>query len=608
MDDRLSSTDLPGIPAVLNGGGININGYHTLLAEGSRLDVSGGLLIGATGRLTYGSGGGIVVKGGQDPGYASVNGGTLNLGATMTGYSGGKGGTLSVTAPAVQVGGTAPAGVLKLDPSFFTQGGFTSYVFTGTGMSTGTAGQYIPGVTIAPGTRINPVAENLMAVLNGTQGGVNLTRILQPEGVRSPVNISFSAPGVSNSFVPGSAPIVRGDLVMGAGSSIVTDAKASVSLSGQTVDLLGSITAPGGSISVSGSSNTQSLFVGSIVPVTTVHVGPESVLSTAGKVVLTPDPRGNRTGSVLPGGTVSLSGNIAAEAGSVIDVSGTSGELDVAPGYLGSSYLDNNTLAGSDVVRTRIDSNAGSITLNGGQQLFVDSTLRGAAGGAGALGGSLRVSSGRFLNQETFNVLSPTLRVTQGGFSLPAGEGGIRETVTAANGTPLQGMGYFTADQVQQQRARQPHSLGFRAVRWECFSFGLPESDRGDQRRAPGQWQRYPQRSGGGPGAGLRGSATSGGVAFLRSLCGHIFPAGHGYGKSHGERGSHRCGESLAPGHRYREPERGERGHPGERNLRSCRTAHHAGWPDLSHHGRCLYHRRLRLSKRWCCPAGHGDH
>ena len=78
---------------------------------------------------------------------------------------------------------------------------------------------------------------------------------------------------------------------------------------------------------------------------------------------------------------------------------------------------------GAEFVRTRVDSSGGTITLSGGQQFYYDGTLRGAAGGAGALGGTLAVSSGRFFNGTAPGVLDPTLRITQSGASLPAGGG-----------------------------------------------------------------------------------------------------------------------------------------------------------------------------------------
>ncbi|HWB06513.1 MAG TPA: filamentous hemagglutinin family protein [Verrucomicrobiales bacterium] len=447
VDDRTNAVDIPGIPAVLNAGTININGYRTLLSAGSELNVSGGVLVGATGRFTYGTGGAISIKGGQDPGFASVNGGTLNLGATMTGYSGGRGGTLAVTAPAFQVGGdTAPDGVLRLDPSFFSQGGFTAYSMTGIGLRAGN-GQFIPGVFITPGTQINATAENWLAQTNGVLGDLQLSRILQQEGIRTPVNLAFDAPGLNNSFGTSNEQLVRGQFVMGSGAAIRSDARASVSLSGQTAEVLGSVYAPGGSISLRGSNTSSAPFPGASQALTTLRVGAESILSTAGTTILTPDPRGNRTGSVLNGGTVSISGNIATEKGALIDVSGTTGELDVAPEAIFRNGVDNASLQGSKVVRTRIDSNGGTITLSGGQQLYADATLRGAAGGPGTLGGTLNVSSGVF---EAANVIAPTLQVIQSGQTIPTGSVSILESVKGADGTPLPGMGYFAADRFNE--------------------------------------------------------------------------------------------------------------------------------------------------------------
>jgi filamentous hemagglutinin len=274
-----------------------------------------------------------------------------------------------------------------------------------------------------------------------------LRPVWQQEGVRTPASVSFSAPGVFDPF--SGLQQVRGDLVMGAGAVIQTDARASVSLSGETVDVLGQILAPAGRISVSGGRTSQTVFPGvnDSAALTTVRLGTNSVLSAIGKLVLTPNGRGYRTGTVYGGGSVSVGGNIAAEAGSVVDVSGTSGEVDVPPGFVQTSQLPNTSLGGAEFVRTRVDSVGGSISFSGGQQLYLDSTLRGAAGGPGALGGTLTLSSGRFSSGALPSVLEPTMQITQSGTSLPAGGGIIGMPVTGSGGVPQQGMGYFSADQ-----------------------------------------------------------------------------------------------------------------------------------------------------------------
>ncbi len=457
VDDRLYSEAPVTNPLIISGGAISLNGYSTLLAAGSRVDASGGAAVSAAGRVTYGNGGNIILRGGQDPSIPSVTGGTLNPGGTLRSISGGRGGVLTLSAPAMQIGGTAltlsapamqiggtapNAETLLLTPAFFQQGGFTGYNLSGFGLATGS-----PGMVIAPGTQINPVAVSWLADILTPDSDFTLREVLQQEGVRTPVSLSFSAPGVFDPF--SGLQQVRGDVVMGAGSEILTDARASVSFSGDTVNLSGHVSAPAGSISVSGGRSSQAVFPGvnDNTALTTVRLAAESVLSTAGKLVLTPNGRGYRTGTVYGGGSVSVGGNIAAEAGSVIDVSGTSGELDVAPGFVQESQLPNTSLGGAEFVRTRVDSNGGTINLSGGQQLYYDGMLRGSAGGAGALGGSLTVSSGRFFNGAAPSVLEPTLQITQSGASLPAGPVVIGLPVTGSGGVPQQGMGYFTADQ-----------------------------------------------------------------------------------------------------------------------------------------------------------------
>ena len=90
-----------------------------------------------------------------------------------------------------------------------------------------------------------------------------MTSATLPEGVRNPVNLNFRAPGIrdpSGSILP----VVRGDFVMGDGASIKTDGLGSVTISANTAEILGSIQAPGGSISVAGGSNSGNLFTDSL--------------------------------------------------------------------------------------------------------------------------------------------------------------------------------------------------------------------------------------------------------------------------------------------------------------------------------------------------------
>ena len=61
-----------------------------------------------------------------------------------------------------------------------------------------------------------------------------------------------------------------------------------------------------------------------------MELGPDSVLSAAGTVIPTANHLGYNTGVVLNGGTITVSGNIVAERGALLDVSGISATLDLS--------------------------------------------------------------------------------------------------------------------------------------------------------------------------------------------------------------------------------------------------------------------------------------
>src|SRR5215831_10884388 len=189
-----------------------------------------------------------------------------------------------------------------------------------------------------------------------------------------------------------------------------------VSLNVDTVAVLGSVSVPGGDISISGARSSFGLFDSDAQALATVDIAVGSMLSVAGEVLPIRNALGFQTGSILRGGSIKISGNIVAEAGAALDVSGASGDLDVPAPFTDSANSAN--AAGAPFVRTHIESDAGSISFSGGQELFNDATLVGNSGGPTAAGGKLVVSSGRFYPPGSSNLATPldvTLVVTQNG-------------------------------------------------------------------------------------------------------------------------------------------------------------------------------------------------
>ena len=467
VDDRIGSASAFSQPLAIDGGKVTIHAYSAALDSGSLIDVSGGAALSARGAATYGDAGKIEIRTGRNPGLEDVVGGRLALNAALAGYSGKAGGSLTVQASILQFGGSAPdAATTLLAPDFFSRGGFTTYTIAGIGAPSdaipapGEPESYRPAITIAPGTALDAIAETLAfqaPAKNST--GLRLSPVLREAGLRTPVSISFSASGADDASTPAILE-VRGDIVVGAGASLRTDAGGKVSFAGQTVSMQGSVLAPGGSITLSGagrfpvpSSETEQ----ATAALPTVVIGPQSVLSAAGTTVLVPDAYDRRQGKVLPGGTISVSGNIVASAGAVLDVSGATATFDVHPSTLGNAGavkvpLNSGLTAPLWKIKTvpvTADSNGGTIDLQGSRMLFTDATLLGRAGGPTATGGTLSISSGRFFRVGALQTSADTnLIVTQDGLSIPAtnSDPKIGVAIRGSTGGVLTGMGYFAAN------------------------------------------------------------------------------------------------------------------------------------------------------------------
>ncbi len=433
VDERPSSSMPYQEKAILKGGSVALTAYSVLLEPGSLVDASGGVRARPNGKFQYGNGGSISLVAGKDPNLSTTVGGKLQLDGTLQAYSVAKGGSLSLQANSIQLGGTAaPEGTLLLQPDFFRKGGFTSYSLKGIGARAAN-GSFVPGVNVVAGTVIEPVAEswrhlpsadatkltNAMSRLGDHESsqtasimdadptdlrGLGFRRlgmdalfpVLLPEGLRQPASLSLSASGYDDSFTLDRIEAL-GIVNLQEGAKILTDAGASVRLSGDFVRVAGEITAPGGTIEISGRSSfrlPEATIANFALP--TVHLTRTAKLSVAGKTVPLDDPYGWNAGIIHPGGTIKISGNILAETGSTLDASGTSAVLDFHPSQINPDIAANipahtgltSTPWQRRAVSVRLDSDGGWIELNGSQMLYVDSVLKAHRGGETAAGGN----------------------------------------------------------------------------------------------------------------------------------------------------------------------------------------------------------------------------
>ena len=336
----------------------------------------------------------------------TVTGPGLEAGTLVTEIDA-EGGTITLSkAPLrttkTQLSGTYGERSLLINPQDFYGSGFSSLSLAGMGLETsygaGLAdGPSLPGIVVAPGTVIAPkVASRIPSLL--PSGGVTLADPGDTPIGYAP-SLSLSASGLSDGSLAAPLQII-GLVEIGRGSQIRLNPEltslpqlsaqswapagysvGSLSLNAPTLAVAGSLSVPGGSIRISGADafpSDQPLFS----PLVTASLAPSARIDASGIALTVKDSTGvyGSVGTVLPGGSVTLSGAFFAEPGSVIDVSGASALLGM-PGILAGSR--------SPVASVRVDSAGGSISLTGSDMFVMSSVLRGHSGGVTAPGASL---------------------------------------------------------------------------------------------------------------------------------------------------------------------------------------------------------------------------
>lgn len=379
-----ASGAMPGA-LLINGGAINIESAMSgvSLLAGSMLDVSGGGWVNAGGKLAgKGNAGSITMKSGsglvESAGF--FNDTKIELNGSLSGYALGKGGSLDLSTGRVRIGGIGQAGELALSVDFFSQGGFATYKIKG-----------VDGLTVSENETVEAKAESVVlspvfiyAPSTGSMADFSRHEML-PQFLRKPVSLTLSADS-----------LYQGNLRLEQGSTVRVDPQGSISLiAGRQMTIDGTVDAPAGPITLGmlglpGSESDQKI---GFLSNQSIWLGKSASLLSRGFDSTQLDNKGVRQGEVLGGGKISFAfdssgsgkGYVVAESGSVMDVSGTSGTVDVL--QPSANVVEYKTQA--------VASDAGSITVQTREGTLLDGTMLGKAGGAGAQGGrfSLQVDT-----------------------------------------------------------------------------------------------------------------------------------------------------------------------------------------------------------------------
>ena len=373
--------------AATTGGTVKlISGSSLDLQDASIIDVSGGATVAVNGKVAATAAGSVALQSNMTRTSDNDVPAPVHVGATLLANSLGGGGTLTLAADSISIGAGAIAsgvtdgqaiGSLVLSDQFFNQGAFTTYQVDA--LST---------LVVQPGATIQPQASNwiLTSTASTVPSGIAPSSFLSsgslPQSQRSPVNVVLSAASALGH--------ATGDLTVSAGASIVTDPRASVTLSaGLNLDLAGKIVAPGGSVSLETTSPGQLAAVAG-----SLTLGPRADVDVSGVTVLQPQTGVLPVGQVLAGGRVAITSSPSAAVttpvviapGAVIDADGTLGIVGVTTtNAAGSTSVISQSVASAGGSLAIAVSNAGGVLAGNLHALGGDAT---ASGGAFGLSGA----------------------------------------------------------------------------------------------------------------------------------------------------------------------------------------------------------------------------
>ncbi|MES1998351.1 MAG: filamentous hemagglutinin family protein [Pseudomonadota bacterium] len=355
---------------------------------------------------------------------------------------------MSLTTGKVRVGDNAAAGELALASGFFSQGGFSSYSINGTDGLTVAAGQTVQAKSTS--LQLNAASR---AIASSRSVAVASQRVQLPDALRKPSSVSLSASGV-----------VYGKLAVEQGATLAVDAGGSINLTaGRQMTVDGTLSAPAGTIGLTmlGTPGTGDDGNIGFLSDQSIWLGQHAQLLSQGINQTLVSNNGLRQGEILNGGQVTITaqkGYVVSEAGSLIDVSGTSGAVDILTGTPVASYQ-----------RTQVASDAGSINIKTREGALLDGALLGKAGGVGAQAGSfsLAVDTDNNLVPQPGGTPYPSsdrqIVLAQQGAGLPAGlaAGGVIDTAS------YNGKGRVTANQLMDGGFAQVSLQGQHAVHFD---------------------------------------------------------------------------------------------------------------------------------------------
>ena len=375
-----------------DGGRVALESSHdVIVASGSRISVDAGGSVGLKGRASGGKGGDISLLADSTQ-VANDGSGRLTLQGELSGLGVSGAGRLQLASGGGIV--VADSGAddsapddnrLWLAPGLFGSG-FDRYDINGHG-----------GLDVADGTTLTVHAPRLRLrdrAGDAASGAEALETWLPPLYAADIGSGAIQQRGGASVLLRSQRATDGGDVRIGRDASVTVDPGQSIELRGAgNITVEGRLTARGGSILLDDVRTATQAYqaTGSDLQ---YRIGKDAVLDVSADSHVERDASGRRQGILRDGGSIGIGGTldwedrddldnrppdafVVIERGAVLDASGATAVLDV-----------------QGQGETTLASNGGTIALRSANALYMDGTLRAAAGGAGAQGGTLGVAFG----------------------------------------------------------------------------------------------------------------------------------------------------------------------------------------------------------------------
>jgi filamentous hemagglutinin family protein len=369
-------------PLAINGGSIQLSaagGTSLELESGSIIDVSAGAQLTSAGKINPGSAGNISLTVGTDANADPI---AVTLDSTFRGFALQNGGGISITANSICISVancSSGVGSVWIAPSLFDDDGFARVSLT-----SNLGGLTLQDTSLDPRQLNYQFAAYPASLPTGTLLDNAASIVLLPDLLRNPENVSLAVSVAS--FAPTTTPSITSANILdvGPGSEISLDPKGVLSLASNTSIVLdGALSAPGGNISLT---TTTTLPVIAFLPNQGIWLDDGSLISTRGVALTQVNDQGLTTGSVLGGGSISITANrgyLITAPGSMIDASGTAATLDLTPAIPSGESAPVPTLVGSA---------GGTVNLTASEGMLLNGSAVARAGAVpGVSGGTLNI-------------------------------------------------------------------------------------------------------------------------------------------------------------------------------------------------------------------------